>query len=139
MAVNLIDSTDISVSQTGSDIQLNIIQPSSAWTLIGNDIYYKKVGKVVTIIRQARNNGGSYIQNEIALTGFDYTNITTSVPVSIRPNSRFAFPVFVHFTDNTFATQCYGEIQTDGKISIYNWGAQKTANRLAFCFTYIID
>lgn len=140
MAVNLINSTDISVSQTGSDIQLNIIQPSSAWTLIDNDIYYKKVGKVITIIRQARNNGGSYIQNEIVLTGFDYTNITTSVPTSIRPNLRFAFPVFVHFTDNSFGTaNCYGEIQTDGKISIYNWGNQKTANRIAFCFTYIID
>lgn len=111
----------------------------SGWTLIDNNIYYKKVGKEVSIIRQARNNSGSYIQNEIVLNGYDYTNITTSIPASIRPSYRIAFPVFIHFTDNTFANASYGEIQTDGKLSIYNWASQKTANRIVFCFTYTID
>ena len=119
---------------------VNALYTPNDWTLIDNNIYYKRVGNVITIIRQARNNGGSYIQNEISLTGYDYTNITSSIPSAIRPNSRFAFPVFVHFTDNSFGTaSCYGEIQTDGKLSIYNWGNTKTANRIAFCFTYIID
>ena len=112
---------------------------SGNWTLIDNDIYYKKVGNVVTIMRQARNDSGSFIQDEIVLTGYAYTDLLTTIPSAIRPSTRLAFPIFAHATDNSFITQAYGEIQTDGKLSIYNWSAEKTANRLAFCITYITN
>lgn len=127
------------VDYDGNTVPAGWEQVPTGWTLIDNNIYYKKSGNMVTIMRQARDSS-SWIQNETSLTAYDYTNITSSVPSGIRPSTRIAFPVFIHFTDNSFGTNTsYGEIQTDGKISIYNWNGAKTANRIAFCVTYIID
>ena len=136
---NIKNSYGTSQTDTYSQEYINGKVESGNWTLISNDIYYKKVGNVVTLIRQARNDSGSFIQNEITLTGYAYTNIATTLPEEIRPSKIIAYNIFAHTKDNAFYTQAYGEIQTDGNLSIYNWGAEIILNRLAFCVTYILD
>lgn len=126
------------VDYDGTSVPNGWEQVNNQWTLISNNIYYKKDGNVITIMRQARNDSGTFIQDEITLTGYAYTDLVTTIPSDIRPSTRLAFPIFAHATDNSFITQAYGELQTDGKLSIYNWSAEKVANRLAFCITYSI-
>ena len=136
---NIKNSYGTSQTDTYSQEYINGKVESGNWTLISNNIYYKKVGNVVTLIRQARDDNGSFVQNEITLTGYAYTNIATTLPEEIRPSKRIAYNIFAHTKDNAFYTQAYGEIQTDGNLSIYNWGAETILNRLAFCVTYILD
>lgn len=115
---------------------------TEGYTLLDNSIYYKKVGKMVTLFRPARTTSGSYIQNEIALSEFNYTNLNASnklLPSDLRPNARIGFTVFAHTTGNENLTRCYGEIMETGYIAIYNWGSATTLNRLAFCVTYMVD
>lgn len=114
---------------------------TEGYTLLDNSIYYKKVGKMVTIFRPARTTGG-YVQNEIALSEFNYTNLNASnklLPSDLRPNARIGFTVFAHTTGNQILTASYGEILETGYIAIYNWSGATTLNRLAFCVTYMVD
>lgn len=111
---------------------------TQGYTLLSNSVYYKKVGKMVTIFRPARTTGG-YIQNDISLAEFNYTNIATGLPEELRPNARIAFPIFAHTTSNTILTTSYGEVMENGNIAVYNWSGATTLNRLAFCITYMVD
>lgn len=115
---------------------------TEGYTLLDNYIYYKKVGKMVTIFRPARTTSNSYIQNEIVVNEWNYTNLNASnklLPEELRPNARIVFPVYVHSTDNQFITRSYIEVMENGNIAIYNWGAGYTANRICFCATYMVD
>lgn len=115
---------------------------TEGYTLLDNSLYYKKVGKMVTIFRPARTTSNSYIQNEISLAEYNYTNLNASnklLPSDLRPNARIAFPVFAHNTSNENLNRCYGEIMENGYVAIYNWGSATTLNRLAFCITYMVD
>lgn len=114
----------------------------SGYTLLDNSIYYKKCGKMVTLYRPARTTTNSYIQNEISLAEYNYTNLNASnklLPAELRPSARIGFAVFAHTTGNENLNRCYGEVEENGYIAIYNWGSATTLNRLAFCVTYMVD
>lgn len=115
---------------------------TEGYTLLDNYIYYKKVGKMVTIYRPARTTSNSYIQNEIAVNEWNYTYLNASnklLPSDLRPSARIVTPAYVHSTDNQFITRSYIEVLENGYVAIYNWGAGYTANRICFCITYMVD
>ena len=115
---------------------------TEGYTLLDNYIYYKKVGKMVTIYRPARTTSNYYIQNEIAINEWNYTNLNASnklLPEELRPTARIVTPAYVHSTDNQFITRSYIEVMENGNIAIYNWGGGYTANRICFCITYMVD
>lgn len=102
--------------------ELEFLDNNSSWVSLGNTVYYKKVGNVVTV--------RGYSQNEVALTAGDYKTIAT-LPQEARPSITLAFP----WTLIGIKGAHIARIQTNGTIELYS---DEATTYWAFTITYVI-
>lgn len=102
--------------------ELEFLDGNSSWVSLGNTVYYKKVGNVVTI--------RGFSQNEVALTEGDYKIIAT-LPQEIRPSIELAFPWSPIGQDMAGLARIY----SDGNLALYSTNGTAW---WAFTITYIL-
>lgn len=158
MAVNLIDSQDITITQTDNDIQLNVQKDSSTSTSSTKPVENQAItnyvdGEVATLQQQIDALSTSsewtslgntiyykkvgnvvcvrgYSVNDVVLTANDYKLLGT-LPVGIRPTMQIGFP----WTRIGEGEVGIGRINIDGTIELYSTSAPSW---WAFTITFII-
>jgi len=95
---------------------------NSSWVSLGNTVYYKKMGNIVTI--------RGYSLNNVALNIKGYKTIAT-LPQEIRPSIELAFP-WTPIGENTIGLV---RISLDGTLDLYS---ENGTAWWAFTITYII-
>ena len=95
---------------------------NSSWVSLGNTVYYKKVGNVITV----RGFSGGAVN----LTANDYT-IVAILPAEIRPSMEICFP----WSKIGEGTVGITKIQLNGNIGLF---ANASTNFWAFTVTYLL-
>lgn len=95
---------------------------SSEWISLGNTVYYKKSGNIVTV--------RAYSLGEVALTANDYKVVAT-LPEGVRPSVTVAFPWARIGEGQVGITR----IHNNGVIELYSTSAP---SYWAFTITYVI-
>lgn len=95
---------------------------NSSWVSLGNTVYYKKVGNVITV----RGFSGGAVN----LTANDYT-IVAILPAEIRPSMEICFP----WSKVGEGTVGITKIQLNGNIGLF---ANASTNFWAFNVTYLL-
>lgn len=94
----------------------------SGWTSLGNTVYYKKVGNIVTV--RGFSNG------DFSLNANDYITVAT-LPQEARPSITLAFP----WTLIGVRGAHIARIQTNGIVELYS---DTATTYWAFAITYIL-
>lgn len=102
--------------------ELEFLDGNSSWVSLGNTVYYKKVGNVITV--------RGYSNDDVALTAGDYKTIAT-LPQEARPSIALAFP----WTLVGIKGAHIARIQTNGTIELYS---DEATTYWAFTITYVI-
>lgn len=95
---------------------------SSEWISLGNTVYYKKCGNIVTV--------RGYSKGDFALTANDYKTVAT-LPVEARPTITLPFPWSRVGIGQVGITR----IHNTGTIELYS---DTAATYWAFTITYVI-
>jgi hypothetical protein len=158
MAVNLIDSQDITITQTDNDIQLNVLKDSSTSTSstkpVENQAITNYVDTEIATLQQEidalstssewtslgnttyyKKVGNvvcvrGYSLNEVVLTANDYKVLGT-LPTGVRPTMQIGFPWALVGEGEVGI----GRINTNGTIELFSTTAP---SYWAFTITFII-
>lgn len=117
-------STPINTSNLNKiENELEFLDGNSSWVSLGNTVYYKKVGNVITV--------RGYSNGDVALTAGDYKTIAT-LPQEARPSITLAFPWTLVGVRGAHIGRIKAE---DGAIELYS---DEANIYWAFTITYVI-
>lgn len=141
MAVNLIDSTDISVSQVGSDIKLNVsndIKNSQVYstneTKIGTWINGKPLyRKVFTGTMPQVQTDGTFVNKQIIISALN-------IDIAIFETATFIGSPYGEISVNTIPTLSANNLSQGALIDIYGPALEIRSNRTIWnTFTYYVS
>lgn len=101
--------------------ELEFLDGNSSWVSLGNKVYYKKVGNVVTV--------RGFSSGTVKLTANEYTTVAT-LPAEIRPSMELAFPWVIVGEGTAGLTKI-----RNGNIMLF---ANTTTIYWAFTVTYVL-